>query len=670
MLRALSSRRRWASMASLLALALVGSACGGGGSKASDDGKDLVVMYFSHAGRTDVFRNQMVDIVFNVAVKTSSVSERSIRISGGPNGQTPARGRLLVNGNVVTFDPTLARVDLTNRTVFEPNPFGFEALSSFQLTVSADPNEPRVQNSLGEPINTEFFTSFQTNDEFVPELRQPLYVGNVSNGMPGELDFSPKPDPTTGLVDQAALIIIEFDEPIDPATMDAGVTVIVRNEDLSAQFGRDELIPGTFKSDLTATRWTFESSAGIGRGPFDDLGISVTLTPGIKDLAGNPLGNPQTLVFKTAEEPNVPNFSSRSESFSSTAQRDAANTTADWNGSVRGHLLGGAITKTTVDVMLGVADPSGTRTRLADILTSNTQGSHTQALYLAEELGLAGTLARVSWGPDSAALFAATHPRIIINVGQTIKENLVGTYASNFDVAGPVRVYDGEYTIPQNADITREPPLGINPFPANSPQFAAWPGYWPFPNFTTFFEYDGTNNLVLDFDTQAGTNFQIIRVFNGFSFSNPPPNGPAVSKRRLFGDGGAKTGSAPSTGQTNPEATVYDMSFEKSRRVTVAQSRFYNTSVKVPNYTTPIISPPSQQGGATFSLEFEGQDGMPNPANPFQIIPDPSTSTGWVTNINLMDGKQFFRFRFTLFANLISETVVDIDNLQVPFTFD
>jgi len=238
-------------------------------------------------------------------------------------------------------------------------------------------------------------------------------------------------------------------------------------------------------------------------------------------------------------------------------------------------------------------------------------------------------------------------------------------------VAGPVRIYDGAYTLPQNADIKRPPPLGINPYdPVTQPtQFQAWAGFWPFPNFTSYYEYDGQNNLLLDFDTQAGTNFQIMRVEDGWSFTNPPPATPVVSARRLHGPSGATKGDPPAPTRSNPDPIVYDMSFTKARRVTVGQSRFYNANVKNPNYGTPIITPPVQKGGATFTLEIEGQDGMPNPANPFQTIPDPATSTGWVTNMDLVDGKQFFRFRVTLFANLISETVVDIDAIQFPFTF-
>jgi hypothetical protein len=119
----------------------------------------------------------------------------------------------------------------------------------------------------------------------------------------------------------------------------------------------------------------------------------------------------------------------------------------------------------------------------------------------------------------------------------------------------------------------------------------------------------------------------------------------------------------------NPECTVYDSLFIKRRRVTYAQSRFFDSLVPNADYTTPIISPPVQSGGATFILQFEGAKGMPHPSVPSWSIPDPSTYTGWVDNLDMLDGYRFIRWKFTLIANLISDTVPQINSVVIPYIF-
>jgi hypothetical protein len=105
------------------------------------------------------------------------------------------------------------------------------------------------------------------------------------------------------------------------------------------------------------------------------------------------------------------------------------------------------------------------------------------------------------------------------------------------------------------------------------------------------------------------------------------------------------------------------------RRVTVGQSTWYDARRSSTHWATPIISPPAQPGGATFILEFEGAKGMENPNNPNQIIRDPSTDTGWVESLNLLDGYRFIRFRFTMIANVNSDTVPEINSLMLPYTY-
>ena len=109
------------------------------------------------------------------------------------------------------------------------------------------------------------------------------------------------------------------------------------------------------------------------------------------------------------------------------------------------------------------------------------------------------------------------------------------------------------------------------------------------------------------------------------------------------------------------------MQFTLRRGTTIGQSRFYNTAQPAPHYSTPIVTPSSQTGGAAVTLELQGADGMVDSRG--RIVADPATYTPWSTNIDVADAKQFIRFKFTLYANLNSDTVPRINQIQFPFEF-
>ena len=114
---------------------------------------------------------------------------------------------------------------------------------------------------------------------------------------------------------------------------------------------------------------------------------------------------------------------------------------------------------------------------------------------------------------------------------------------------------------------------------------------------------------------------------------------------------------------------IYDTQFTVRRRITRAQSKWYDTAQAQPNYGNPIILPPAQPGGASYELEWQGADGMPNPVIPSRIIPDPTTETPWSANLDIADNKRFVRFKVKLIANLNSETVPRFEKISIPFSF-
>ncbi len=631
-------------------------ACGGsGGQSGKPRNKDLAVTYFSMDGRTDVERNRILEIRFTAPVKKSSVSNRTVRVLTGPKLQTPAVGALIVDGNVIRFDPTRTQesYDRDGLVVVPDHPFGFDALANYQVFIPAPPDGKTLLNRAGKPIVKSFFASFTTSEEYLKELDPPEFIGIDGTN---KLGFSPdlKFDETQGefVVPYNAAILIQFDEPIDPATMEPGATVLIKNQDVLDYLGRPTDIPGTFKPSKDGRLYSFVPSFHYGRGPYR---ISVELTQGIKDLAGNPLANPKTLYFRTEYKPDVNTIGVMTESFDTNQFEDVANTTAEWNTVKEGELQGGAITTTTLIVSYTPDGINSRKTRVDYPLISKSgnstcpawpNGVHVQASYKQEDIGGEGAISELAWGPDSNALFAAVHPNIQIRLGHTKDTaGVLGTnFANNFKDGTPLPNYDGEYGIPQRADIDPSHPQG---------------GYWPFPKLTTPFDYNGKNGLLVDWRVDGANDCQLLRVW----FWGTPLAGPGV--RQILAN--TKDGAVDT--QVGGQPLVYDMKFTKRRRITKAQSKFYDTAQAQPNYGEPIISPVSQPGGASFTLEWQGADGMPDPVFPGRVIPDPSTYTPWSTSIDTASRKRFVRFRVTLFANLNSDTVPVIRQIQIPYEF-
>ena len=227
MLRVHAARRAGIVVPLLAVLIFAATSCGGGGAGPGDkteDQIDLICVSFSHAGRTDVYRNQPLTFTFNTLVKKSTVSDRTIQVRTGPALQTEAHGRYHVDGNIVTFDPAESEQQLRKRTIVNPHPFGFDPLATHQVLVVGPPTVKRLTNLSDKGVIAEYFSTFRTIDEYMPEMVQPRFIGDVDNQRPDKLAFSPAQDPD-GEILQDSLIVLIFDEAIDPATVDPEETV-------------------------------------------------------------------------------------------------------------------------------------------------------------------------------------------------------------------------------------------------------------------------------------------------------------------------------------------------------------------------------------------------------------------------------------------------------------
>jgi hypothetical protein len=93
--------------------------------------------------------------------------------------------------------------------------------------------------------------------------------------------------------------------------------------------------------------------------------------------------------------------------------------------------------------------------------------------------------------------------------------------------------------------------------------------------------------------------------------------------------------------------------------------------VGFPDFSTPILSPATQSGGTSMQVEWEAADGIlfPIPGNPNNTVPDPTTFTGFLTNVDQLDGHRFIRFRVTFVANVTSGEVPVLNSIAVPYIF-
>jgi hypothetical protein len=661
--RGFASRRLGRLAAAVLALGVAfgSAACGDATNGAKSERAPgetplpLKVLFCDVANRDDVARNQVLEIRFSAAL--SKVSMRPDIIARAvvvgivtPSGRIPAQGTLRhpldKKGNEMrdrlVFDPTIT--DAGAALLCHDNPFGFDPLTTYTVEIPTPTTSTKfLTGTDGRPITEAYDAFFTTTDTYIRELpvEQPRFTGTDGQGT---LGFTPVRK-ISGEVPYNARVEVVFNEAMDPASFEIGTTISIRNDTLSTLQGSTVLVPGTFGPDPCGKTWSFTPSFSFGGGGYD---ISVILTSGLKDLSGNPLSNPQTIRFRTEVKAGVPTTQIINEFFDNTTKLDTVNTTADWNTAVPSALAGGSVTTNVVNVALQTSQyPGGLRTRVRDHPFAN-QGSggvgHDQWIYLQSELGTASAITAMGWGPSSNALFASYHATCAIVLGHTQGDSLGTTMENNFDVGIPVKVADTSYTIPQRATI--DPPC-------NNDGCAV--GYWPLPAFSGFFEYNGKNNLIVDIDAALGTNYQITRIFFG------PVGFPS---RHCFGATGSQAA-------TLAETAVTDMQFTKKRRTTIGQSLFYDSGVVNPNYSTPILTPSGQTGGTSAQIEFEGADGIlfPIPSNPNNVIPDPTTFTGFVTNIDQLDGRRFVRFRVTFVANVATGQVPQLKSIGLPYIF-
>jgi hypothetical protein len=641
----------------------------------------LVLTSFVQNGLTNVNRNDTLQFKFSVQLDAKSVDQRTLRVDALTGaGSKPAPGARIVKSNVVTFDPTRTQrnydaAKAANSTVVEKdNANGFVAYQDYQVELPTGVDQHVLQGAMGQPISRYFLGAFRTAATYNDDVPgQPYFVGDHGSGL---LGFVPPRSGATGLVDADAVIVLEFNEPMDISTLDPSSNVIVTRVAVGEQ------VPGyvvTDPNEPTGRRFFFIPSVGFGSDTVNLQGwdIGVSLTTGITDLAGNPLKRPVTFpVFRTRYVPNAPSCSMVTESFDNQTLMDpqTVNLGGEWNTIEKGALRGGVPTSyPNVDVIYTIANtgvqglvrvPGGFQEPLvgATIPSGNAGGGCTampngarlQQLYVPADVGVAAAIVGIGWGPSSNALFAGNYPSVQIDMGHTSTQSLGTDYASNIDTGAPVTTYLGPYTVPQAKNIQPADGVDANGVTKNP----AAKGMWLYPTLTTPFEWNGSSQLVVDYQVKGGDNCQIFRA----AFV---PGGIAFPNRRVFGPDFQGT-----TSSGGPDAVIYDTRFVKRRRTTYAISTWYQVASDTPIFAAPIVNPSGQPGGVTVLLEVEGAFGKPDPFNPGKFIADPTTGTGFTTVASQIDGHRFFRFRITMSANLTTNQTARITSVGFPYCFN
>ena len=635
--------------------------------------RPLVLTSFVQNGRTDVKRNETLLFKFSAVVRKGSVNSRALRVLQQTNGGAKqATGALIPRNNTVRFVPTRTQrnYDDSRRpqsTITEgDNPPGFPSYTDFVVQVPGPPELRTLKNARGQRILQAYTGDFRTNASYDdPVEGQPYFVGSSGSG---NLGFDPPRSGSTGLVDEDAIIELEFSEPIDIDTLDPSSTVLVFRTRVN------EAVPGFIRldpNDRTGRKFQFVPSLGFGS---DDAYLSgwdiqVTLTDGIKDLAGNPLNRPYVApLFRTRYVAGKRSASIISESFSNQLRMDPATVTdgGEWNTIENGSLRGGApTTYPPQDVNYRLNPPGVTvaLTRQNDpLVTDQSQGtscfvrpngSRAQMLYTSGDVGEAAAIVSAGWGPSSNALFGSSHPEITLEMGHTSNTAVVSDMTSNVNVGNSVQVYRGEYLVPQAKNVKPSDPVdgsGVTKDPAAT-------GFWNWPTFTSPFEWNGVNNLIFDASCQPAVTCQIMR--GGFI-----PAGIPFPNRRAVG-----TNYTAVNADFTTDTVVLDARFNKRRRTTRATSLWYELASDRPQFAAPIVSPVGQPGGVTVIVEVEGCDGKPDPLSPGGFIPNLSTSTGFQTDVSKIDLHRFFRFRISMSSNLQTNQTARITSLQVPYQF-
>ncbi len=341
---------------------------------------------------TNVSPTTAVQVTFSEPMLASSITASTIFLT---NSVTSAVVPAIVSYNLATHVATLApTISLAGST-------------TYSLTVTTGVKDASG-NSLAAAFNSVFTTAV------------------VDTTPPTVTAVSPADGATSVAINTA--VQVTFSEPMDSATVNAS-TFTLRNTATSA------LIPATVVYNRTTRVATLSPTAAL----FNATNYTVTVTTGVKDVAGNALASPFTSTFTTAPAPDTtrPTITARSPADSATGVAlivaptvtfsEAMDTTSINSTTIR-------LSETVAGTQVAGAVTYNTTTRIATFTPSAPLKNNTRY-----------TLTLTTGVKDLAGnTLLATSTSVFTTVADTIAPTIIATSPVNgttgVAVGSPVRV--------------------------------------------------------------------------------------------------------------------------------------------------------------------------------------------------------------------------------------
>ncbi|UCF05498.1 MAG: Ig-like domain-containing protein [bacterium] len=212
-------------------------------------------------GETNVYRNRKITVTFDETMDTETINNSSFTLSDGLQN---------VKG-------TVTYVKAFNMAVFAPASTLFES-NKYTATLTRD-----VRDLIGNRLEDGYAWFFTTGTDL--DTVNPFVIPGSEIPLAGSID-----------VVLNTKIAMEFSEPLDPTTINASTIQISPSPDAASL---SESSGGFSYNDANKTVvYTPGSNLQLG------TEYTVTVTTGVKDLAGNPLASEYSWVFTAGAEPD------------------------------------------------------------------------------------------------------------------------------------------------------------------------------------------------------------------------------------------------------------------------------------------------------------------------------------------------------------------------------
>ncbi|MEQ8762651.1 MAG: hypothetical protein RL885_01905 [Planctomycetota bacterium] len=303
----------------------------------------------------------------------------------------------------------------------------------------------------------------------------------------------------------------------------------------------------------------------------------------------------------------------------------------------------------------GVTTPfSPTGARLQTVLPATLLGAGSPS-------GLPWLLEGIDWSPINQIVFGTTFSQFEMRIGHSTViptpgvpgSGLSPTFAANYKTMDPV----GAITV-----------IPEGPYVLQTASSPSTPFFYPYPRFQQIFEYNGQDSLLIDIGVAADSAAQ---PFNGYEiqvaatltpFSRVLSVGSAAAPIRNPWSLVTATGVPGAPIQTPGDSVNYIHRFHFSEVDTIATSPYYRLNDlppgTTPDFTEWMMEPSTryQPVGTHVTVLFYGardENGL--------------GATGWVEDLDAIDGYPFVRVRLIFRSNIRSDTVPTLESFALAY---